>query len=273
MSAAQTAKNLLLGSVSTAIITVRDFREKAKRLELGQYAPKIDFSPEIPKPELEKIVETIESGDKAATELLLESSEYKKRQYKVQFNPKELILSGQQPVSTNGSVEGTGKDSPVSNSVAHEPAKVSLTMNLVFDEVNLFDCFTCEKFTPGVANLTKNLVTAGMKLKGTVWSVRPQVEAFLAAVRNPYTRLIEFTWEKFTFVGNIAQISAEYTMFSIEGHPVRANMRLMLVNEKNNAESQRWIRDFDNAFKGSSGNLVTADGYVGNVLNMGAFGL
>ncbi|MCL2035968.1 MAG: hypothetical protein FWG83_01095 [Oscillospiraceae bacterium] len=260
MSLANSAKNFILGSTTTAIITIRDFREKAAEMNLGETGGSSTVMPSLPESELMD-----------AVPLPMLSND---RRYKVQFNPKELLLNGQQPMDVKSNLEGSDKDSPSSRKIAHEPAKVTLTMNLVFDEVNLFDCFTSEKFSPGAANLIKNVATMGAKALGKVWSVRPQVEAFIAALRNPYTRMVEFTWGEFSFEGNITNLSAEYTMFSIEGHPVRANLRLRLVNEKNDNESDRWIKDFDKAFGGAGmSNYTSADGYVGNVLNMGAFGL
>jgi hypothetical protein len=74
------------------------------------------------------------------------------------------------------------------------------------------------------------------------------VEGFIAALRNPYTRVIKFQWGKFVFEGILNNISAEYTMFSNSGRPVRAKLRVKLTDLKNKSANNKWGEYLNTAF-------------------------
>ncbi len=65
-------------------------------------------------------------------------------------------------------------------------------------------------------------------------SVLKYTEGFVAALRNPLTRKVEFHWNKMTYAGILNMVDVEYTMFSIYGEPLRAevNIGLLCVDEE-----------------------------------------
>jgi hypothetical protein len=249
----------VLGNTDTAIISVRDFRDKAMTLEKDKQS---SATTGLVEGQLRGV-----SYQPGAT--------FYERRYKVQFNPKELTLNSSQSISSKGSVEQKEKDVSKAAPMAHQPPKITLSMNLIFDEVNLYDSFMSERIFTGLASLATNAVTAVQKhALGKKWTVQPQVEGFIAALRNPYTRTVLFSWNEFSFEGILNQISAEYTMFSVEGRPVRAKVRVKLINDMTLKAKKEWKEYFKEAFENSdSTNLSTVEGYVGNVFNAGSIGL
>jgi hypothetical protein len=254
----------LLGSVETAIITIRDFRDKAIKLE-------------FPNDKQSSVSTRLVAG-----QLNIEGIGYNSveeahlKRYKVQFNPKELTLNSSQAMTSKGSAEQKEKDTPKNVPIAHSPPKITLLTTLIFDEVNLYDSFMSERLTTGLASMATNAATAVAKHGfGKKWTVQPQVEGLIAALRNPYTRTILFTWNEFMFEGILNQISAEYTMFSVDGHPVRAKVRIRLVNDRTLTTNKAWSEYFKQAFGGdnNSTDLTGLDGKAGNLLNAKALGL
>ena len=54
------------------------------------------------------------------------------------------------------------------------------------------------------------------------FSVIPEVEGFLAIVKNPYIRQVGFHWGEQHYTGKISEMNVDYTMFHASGIPVRA---------------------------------------------------
>ncbi|MCL2633103.1 MAG: hypothetical protein FWD34_01165 [Oscillospiraceae bacterium] len=246
-------KRALLGTSETAIIYVRDMRKKAEEVNLGE--------PKTTVPALQ--VQAPLEGAAAPTTALKDMI---RRSYRVQFNPRELVITGSQGITQLADLSQVKKKP--SGDFMHEPPKITMSVNLIFDQVNLFDSFMCERLTPGAAAMMTNVATGIAKAAGTVWSVQPVVEGFIAALRNPNTRRILFHWGEFEFYGDLTELSAEYVMFSLEGHPVRAKVRMRVVNVE--TASEKWDNDFKEAFKGDSSNLVTTGQGLSNIVNMGA---
>lgn len=55
-------------------------------------------------------------------------------------------------------------------------------------------------------------------------SVQPEVERFIAIVRNPYVRQVAFHWGTMCYRGVVKDMNAEYVLFDQEGTPMRATV-------------------------------------------------
>lgn len=53
-------------------------------------------------------------------------------------------------------------------------------------------------------------------------SVQPEVEGFLAVMKNPYLRQVAFHWGKIYYKGRLTKLDAHYKMFTKIGIPTRA---------------------------------------------------
>lgn len=165
--------------------------------------------------------------------------------YRLQFNPSSIqvyasALSVSQP-------DAGDKTTAVSS-----PQAPGLTMSASFwfDEATTWDCFPGDKFDGGLTNptsLIKNAVAIGEQSgkKGKPTSVRPTVEAFLAALRNPFTRNLTFRWADFVFTGELLSVGSAYTMFSSQGEPVRAQMSMRIQQKIYQDILKPWLDTYD----------------------------
>lgn len=191
------------------------------------------------------------------------------KKFRVQFNPKELQIGAYTPVQSKADAQRKkGQQKNVSASVL-KPT-VELTVNLIFDRVNIYDSFMWDKFTGGVsATGVTNVVSAIATAKGKVWTVQTEVEGLIAALRNQYTRSITFQWANFSFNGHLKNVVARYTMFSVSGRPVRAQVMLRLRQELDPDKLRGWYKEFDDAFDAESSNLVSVGQHASSLINLG----
>ena len=182
----------------------------------------------------------------------------------VQFNPASLQINSSNASSQRRDLNGTNDDqNTVSDTVA--APTVELTVALKFDKMNIYDAFMFDKFTGGVSVTTAtNLATMA---SGTTFTVQPYVEGFISALRNPYTQSMTFQWADFSFRGRLRQLQANYTMFSVSGRPIRAEVQLRLRQELRSAEVQMWKAQLETLL-GQKSALQTAGQQVSNLLNL-----
>jgi hypothetical protein len=138
----------------------------------------------------------------------------------VQFNPASLSIDahggGRVPVS-NYSMEGTKNK----GTITYGPREVSINISFTL----IVDAST---------NLTR----------GTEDTVRPFVDGFLAAIRDPGHRTMIFQWGKLRYVGLMNSVNCSYTMFNSNGEPVRAELQVNMLsesqaNERYNYETEK----------------------------------
>ena len=187
--------------------------------------------------------------------------------FNVHFNPSKLkVYSSSLPVKKPDAQGGENSNDSVTK------AKMTLTVTLFFDEMNVYDSFMVDKFTMGasVSGIT-NIASSIAKNTGKkTWSVRQEVEGLVGALRNPYTRNIEFRWADFVFRGQLSTVNAQYSMFSTSGEPVRAQVLLRMQHEMDDVFLSNWYRDYDNATMGAASALTKNAQNMGTVLNFNA---
>lgn len=190
------------------------------------------------------------------------------KKFNVQFNPNQLTLYSRAPSTKKTDLCNPARSAPD----AFTPPTVELSLTLYFDHVNLQDAFMWDKFTAGASVATVGNLTSGIaSAAGKVWSVQPEVEGLISALRNPFTRTVAFQWAKFSFVGILRNIDAKYTMFSTSGRPIRAEVSLRLRQDRSVSGLAAWNSDFEKLF-GENGTLgksaASAAQSAGNLLNL-----
>lgn len=78
--------------------------------------------------------------------------------------------------------------------------------------------------------------------------IRKEVEGFLSAARNPLKRKVVFVWNKIRFEGDLSEVSAEYTMFSREGKPLRAKISITINSNGKRGVPVRWTNSAKKIF-------------------------
>lgn len=159
------------------------------------------------------------------------SDAVKKRIY-VQFNPSTITIQaqggGMAQVTNFG---GSTKSDDVGSSIKYTTLdpRITVTIPLVFDKENNADAFLQDKLIISPTSTIKNVATGIGALMGNEFTVQPQVEGLIAALRNEYTRQIMFSWSEMSYYGVLNGVNAQYTMFAPSGTPIRAVVNLTIL--------------------------------------------
>lgn len=149
------------------------------------------------------------------------------KRFTVQFNPASIQIvgrgGGRAPISNYGSI---GKDQAGKIEYRALDPYITVSFSVLFDALNNADAFMEERFTLGATTLVKNVATA---IVGHEYTVRPQVEGFLAALRDEDHRTMIFQWGSLRYTGVLNSVSARYTMFNTAGNPIRAEVNLGML--------------------------------------------
>ena len=75
------------------------------------------------------------------------------------------------------------------------------------------------------------------------------------------------------FTGQMIEVQADYTMFSVSGQPVRSKVRMNIAQQvESEADVQYWETALDNIFQNRSDIVSkTAAQGLGNLLNLDSF--
>ncbi len=194
----------------------------------------------------------------------------KVKRFTVQFNPSSLQLSGH----AGGLVSKLDYNGDGDKSVQYTvgDTNISLSVELLFDAMDPQDAFMGDKFSAAPSSLVKGAVNVGLSLANKKKkSVQREVEGFIGALRNRYTRLVTFHWGDFNYSGVIRNILVNYTMFSVTGEPVRATVRLLIMCADMEIWPNSlavWQEKYKQNFKKGSESFVKTSQKVGNLLSL-----
>ncbi|MDR2770987.1 MAG: hypothetical protein LBB57_03000 [Clostridiales Family XIII bacterium] len=189
----------------------------------------------------------------------------------VQYNPSSLDF--------NANAEQIPVKSLQQNVIADipqqftKPPSVTLSVDLVFDAMNVKDSFMSEKFSTS----TGGIASAGLAaLNKEQFTVQPQTNALLALLMFSNTHNVTFYWSDLMFYGIVMEARAKYTMFSVSGRPVRSFVTLMIQQDlggTDGGDGTYWDKAFDKCFgdenSTSSFGGQSAGQSVGNLFNLG----
>ena len=273
------------GNIEKAIIEILDERVKGKvnvtetetkkassAADLGKISNKLA---EVAKEVKEKtesvagqlpVTNEVNKLQKKAT-----STGTKKKRFQVKFNPSQVNFSaiGGSRVEKKDYVN---KEGQVDITFQEMKPRIQMNLQLVFDDYERSEAFMLEKFTDVAAAARTGIDAEVTAVSGKTYSVRPQVEGFMGALRNSNTRKVNFYWGKMKYSGEINEISAEYTMFSTDGNPIRANVNigiLLVDGELDYRYMGPWMESYLAVFgKDEMTNAANAMQNVGNLLNL-----
>jgi hypothetical protein len=135
------------------------------------------------------------------------------------------------------------------------PPRIVMSVDLIFDAVNLKDSFMFEKLRFSVGD-EFSMVAALLKERG--YTVQPQTNGIIAAMLREGTRQVTFKWADMSFTGYLQEASARYTMFSVSGKPVRSMVRINITQYVPRlAEGKYWNDAFDKLFGDASTSKVS----------------
>ncbi|MCR5012551.1 MAG: hypothetical protein K6A72_09420 [Lachnospiraceae bacterium] len=221
--------------------------------------------------------------------MLGKSNNIKRMPFTVQFNPNTLKFSGMggdlvNKMSFGGEVDPTKDGKEPQRTIAYETVDPRITMRvqLIFDEVTWadMDYGVAPKAQALVAATAASAATSGsfgvsagqiaavtamdafelgakkaIRANTGAHKVRERTEAFLAICRRDATNTIEFAWGHMLYRGVVSNVSAEYSMFTSGGEPLRSRVdfEMVLLDDEVKATSMgRWEKAYELLFEDSS---------------------
>lgn len=174
----------------------------------------------------------------------------------VQYNPSTLQyhsdLGGRRRINP---IEGVGAGGD-GQSIKDIPKNTELSCTLIFEKINVNDAFiqASEGWNASIGNMTSTVGSAVKKLAGGTgdepYSVRKDVEGFLALLSTTYTRDVIFFYGKICFHGELTMAAVNYKMFNKKGDPILAEVSIRIrQSSKNKYDQKRWKNSFDALFK------------------------
>ena len=270
------------GNIEKAIIEVIDLRNRGVNRQnavqvvgankIGGFGSVVDEGSYINKGSLNDYVVSM-LGLKKDVEMedaYLKSLITHKKVFTVQFNPSSLRLSGH----SGGRVPKLDYDSASAkeaNNTAIDTA-ISLSVDLLFDSMDPQDAFMSDKMSTSTTGIAKGMANAALTALGKKKvTIQREVEGFIGAIRNEYTRLITFHWGDMSYSGVLRSVGVEYSMFNVTGEPVRAVVALNIMCADASIWPNSvavWQEQYKSAFKGGSESFVKTSQKIGNLLNL-----
>lgn len=151
------------------------------------------------------------------------------------------------------------------------PASIVMSVTLVFEQINIKDCFMAEKFKVSTQDVAQLALNKGLNQK--TYSVQTVTNAFIGMLMSEDTRTVTFQWAGMSFTGEVSEAQAEYKMFSISGRPVYSEVTLNLSQRlTDSSDEQRWNDAFSKCFGtgalSKTGGKSAVEG-LSNLLNIG----
>ena len=264
-SMAENLVNSLTGNVPKAVLCVRNTKKlqeitkadgAAARLEKKRnnlsstYTSAAKLEAALMEKTQNALSGTLSAADK--NKLMGKDQEYLAME--VQYNPSSIQMqttTGSQLDYCGGSMGNMANNMIVQNVV---PTSTTMNVQLVFDEVNLFDAFMVNNVNSPVGSgvqAVKNLVQKQ-------YSVQHQIEGILSLLTMDATRQVVFYWAKMCFRGELTAVQANYTMFNKSGNPIRGTVNLSIRQGEQAGvyDPDNWEKAYDNLFKKSkNGNM------------------
>lgn len=189
----------------------------------------------------------------------------------VQYNPTSLSIQANAEAIPFTYLQ-QNIDSGIPNQ-SPRPPMVVLSVDLIFDAMNPKDAFMAEKFSLSTGGTVSSAASGIQTAKGGGYTVQPQTDGLIAALMRPSTRVVTFRWADMAFTGQLIEVQAEYTMFSVSGKPIRSKVRMNIAQQvESDADIQYWNKVLDTTFSGNGEAGGKDMGQtLGNLLNLGVF--
>ncbi len=171
----------------------------------------------------------------------------------VQFNPNKIGLTTRAGAMMD--YKSVGDAGRQQMSIVELTAATVLTVQLIFDRMNIQDAFVREGnvlTNPTVGNLVSTAQSIYTNAHEG-YSVQPQTEGLIALLTHRETREVIFTWSEMFFHGMVADVSAQYTMFNKIGNPIRSTIDLTIKQSDSMKEFESDREYWDEAFNAAFG--------------------
>ncbi len=166
----------------------------------------------------------------------------------VQYNPNSIRMN-----TVAGAIEtyeGIGDKGMNQITRANKNVSTYMTVTLIFEDIEVADAFGTQDNlglnVEGIKSTVKSTVTNLVNSDG--YTVRPQVEALISLLIYKRTRQVIFYWSEMFFHGELMEVNANYTMFNKKGHPIKAEVTLVIQQPDANDVFKSDVAYWDDAF-------------------------
>ncbi len=193
------------------------------------------------------------------------------RVFSVQFNPSSLsVYATTLEIGKRNALRDPGDGTQHEHADSVVAPTVEMCVDLIFDHVQIADAFMADKLRLGLVNTVAAVASAAANKGKKVNTVQTEVEGLIAALRDDRTRGIAFVWADFVFRGKLKSVSADYTMFSTSGRPIRAKVSLRLMQTQTEIARASWKKEFEEAFGvTAASSLASKARAAANLINIG----
>lgn len=189
----------------------------------------------------------------------------------VQYNPSSITFQASvKPIKFQGMQKNFHSDIP---SQLSAPASIIMSTELIFDDVNLKDAFMADKLRVSAGDVVSAVSGVLKNVLGDGYTVQPQTNGLIATTMHPLCRRVTFSWADMSFTGDVSEVQARYTMFSVSGKPIRSVVKLGIRQAvDDDSDDIKWGKAFDDAFGSGLLDTVTGGkgiaGQAGNLINV-----
>ena len=269
----------LSGAISKAVIEIYDERKLAQDITVEAVKRTAALTAAgVSLTELEKAINNVNTNLKKNLEKLtsaVPSNNATKKRFEVKFNPSQIsfqVYGGNKVAKTDLTKSQSASDAQLKTEYVEMAPRIQMNVQLIFDDFERTQAFMMEKMNDPQALIRTGVVGAVSAKQKKTYSVRPQVEGFIGALRNNYTRKISFSWGEMTYTGVLTNVNAQYTMFSTDGNPIRANVDLGILCTDSTMHDD-YMGQWQKSYKEMFGNDATTDlgsklQHAGNLLNI-----
>ena len=176
----------------------------------------------------------------------------------VQYNPTSIRFD----TSAGRQMNYGGEVGNVELKQFRAPASTTLTVELLFDDVDTADAFGLED-SPLAGISMANTLRSIANTSGKEHSVQHQMEGLLSLLTIPAARQVIFFWGNMSFRGEVCEVNETYTMFNSKGYPIRGKVMLQIRQASGMSmldsdadamyeyDETYWTKAFDETFKES----------------------
>ena len=174
-------------------------------------------------------------------------------QLSVQYNPSSISFrAGADSIPFQYLQQNLDTGIPTQNT---KPPSITMSVRLIFDQMNISDCFILEKYKHSTQDVAQLALNKGINTK--VYSVRATTNAFIGMLMSEKTRNVVFQWADMCFAGEVTEVRAIYTMFSTTGRPVRSEVTLNISQRvEKDTDDDAWDQAFEKCFSATGENIA-----------------
>ena len=179
----------------------------------------------------------------------------------VQYNPNSINISNS--AGSQYRRPATGDAAATQVSISANMVRSALTVDLVFEDINVADAFHMEGLDMNAESLMQTVASLAFNTFGDGYSVKKPCEGLMALLNFKKLKQVIFLWSDMFFHGELTGVDVRYEMFNKLGNPILATVRLTIEQNDTqgsihySSDDDQWETAFDSAFGEAGTSMIT----------------